>query len=154
MVMNDFIFGFSSSVAATVFIAVLSKWVWPALKARVYSGIKVDGEWEIVEERDGRNLTVGTIELRQLGSVVTGTSRRKKTREGKTSDRKFTYKGTIHDDQVTLIFEDKRGKGFDTGSYVFIVQNDCKTMLGNATFHGRTENKIVSEPRILRKVAS
>lgn len=152
--MNDFALGLSSSVAATVFIAVVVEWVWPALKARVYSGIKVDGKWEIVEERNGRNVTVGTIELRQSGSVITGTSTRRKTREGKTSDRKFKYKGTIHDDQVALMFDDAKGSGFDTGSYVFIVQNDCVTMLGNATFHGRTENKIVSEPRILKKIAS
>ena len=152
--MNDFVLGFSSSVAATVFIAIVVKWVWPTLKGRLYSGIKVDGKWEIIEERNGRNVTVGTIELRQSGSVVTGTSIRNKTREGKTSSRKFTYRGTIHDDQVTLLFEDTKGSGFDTGSYVFIVQNDCITMIGNATFHGRTENKIVSETRTLKKVAS
>lgn len=152
--MNDFVHGFLSSVTAALFIAVTVKWVWPAIRARVYSGIKVNGKWEIVEVRNGKNVTVGTIELHQSGSVITGTSTRRKTREGKISDRKFAYRGTIHDDQVTLIFEDTKGSGFDTGSYVFIVQNDCKTMLGNATFHGRAENKIVSEPRILRKVAS
>ena len=106
MVMNQFILGFLSSAAATIFIAVVVKWVWPALKARVYSGIKVDGTWEIVEERSGRNVTVGTIELQQSGSVVTGTSTRKKTREGKASDRRFTYRGTIHDDQVSALRAD------------------------------------------------
>lgn len=50
------------------------------------------------------------------------------------------------------MFEDKKGIGFDTGTYVFIVQNDGNTMVGVATFHGKTENLIVSENRILKRV--
>lgn len=64
----------------------------------------------------------------------------------------YSYKGSIHGHQVTLSFEDKKGLGFDAGTYVFIVQNDSNTMVGMATFHGKVENRIVSEPRTLKKV--
>jgi hypothetical protein len=150
-----FFFGFISSLAAMLFGAVVVRWAWPNFKDKcLYSGIRVDGAWDITEERNGETMTVGRIELRQTGLRVEGNSCRTRTRYGKESDRKFSYAGTIHGNQVTLVFEDERGKGFDTGTYVFIVQNDAKTMVGMATFHGKHENRIVSESRILKKVAT
>ena len=70
------------------------------------------------------------------------------------SNREFEYVGKIQNNQLTLVFEDKKGKGFDSESYVFIVQNDGLTMQGMATFQGKPENGIVSEPRCLKKVPS
>ncbi len=93
----------------------------------------------------------GRLELKQVGRSITGTSVRSKTREGKKSERRFTYRGVIQGNQVTLLFEDAKGVGFDSGTYVFTVQNDAKTMLGMATFHGRKENRIISESRTLTK---
>ena len=85
---------------------------------------------------------------------MSGTSQRILTRDGKASDRRFTYTGRIAGEQVTLLFEDQRGRDFDTGTYVFRVQNNCVEMLGMATFHGRRENRIVAEQRVLKKTAS
>ena len=152
--MGSFTLGFLASLAATVAFFTLRKWVWPSLRNRCfYDGIRVDGVWEIQEKRQGKTLTVGKIELRQTGRSIQGNSVRSRTRTGKQSDRKFTYTGWINRDQVTLVFEDQRGRGFDTGTYVFIVQNDGVTMEGMATFHGKRENRIVSEPRTLSKLA-
>ena len=120
----------------------------------LYKGVKAAGEWDIVEVRNGKNITAGRITLQQVGSNIAGSSIRSKTRDGKKSERKFSYKGTIFGNQVTLMFEDHKGVGFDTGTYVFTVQNDHKTMIGMATFHGKSENKIVSESRTLKKVLS
>lgn len=148
-----FIGGVASSIIAALFVYLFTKYLWPAFSDRaLYHGVRVDGTWEILEQRDGRQKRVGKIQLKQAGRRISGESARSKTREGKESSRQFLYKGSIHAQQVTLLFEDKKGIGFDTGTYVFIVQNDGKTMVGMATFHGRTENLIVSEGRILKKV--
>lgn len=147
--------GVLASIVATALIAVIVKWIWPSFKDRcLYNGIRVAGSWDITEVRNGSNVKVGRIELKQQGRLITGTSTRTKTRDGKKSERKFQYHGSICGHQVTLIFEDAQGIGFDTGTYVFIVQNDSKTMIGMATFHGKAENKIVAEPRTLVKAVS
>ena len=153
--MTEFLMGILSSVVATALIAIIVKWGWPTFKDRcLYNGVRVSGRWDITEIRNGRNVKVGRIELEQRGRVITGSSTRTKTRDGKNSVRKFLYHGSINGHQVTLIFEDENGVGFDTGTYVFTVQNDSKTMVGMATFHGKTENRIVSEPRTLTKVVT
>ncbi|WP_090365348.1 hypothetical protein [Ferrimonas sediminum] len=150
--MNEFLMGVFASIVATVVVAIIVKWIWPDFKDRsLYNGIRVEGIWEIIELRNGKNVKVGQIELTQQGRIVKGTSTRTKTRDGKKSERKFHYHGFINGHQATLIFEDAKGVGFDTGTYVFTVQNDAKTMVGMATFHGKAENKIVSEPRTLIK---
>jgi hypothetical protein len=147
--------GVLSSLTATAIIYAVFKWAWPTVKDRcLYSGVCVAGSWDVTEERNGGVTKSGTIDLKQTGRIVTGTSIRTRTRGGQESQRKFDYHGTISGHQLTLIFEDSQGKGFDTGTYVFIVQNDGKTMVGNTTFHGKPENKIVSEARTLKKVVS
>jgi hypothetical protein len=151
--MSDFLVGVLSSITATIFIAVIVKWIWPAFKNKcLYNGIRVDGEWDIVELRNNINNKVGRIKLNQDGRHISGSSLRSKTREGKKSERKFEYFGVISGNQITLMFEDSIGVGFDTGTYVFTILNDKKIMEGMATFHGKKENKIVSEPRTLSKV--
>lgn len=153
--MNEFLLGVLASIVATALVAIVVKWIWPSFKDRcLYNGIRVVGAWEITEVRNGKNIKVGRIELTQQGRIVKGTSTRTKNRDGRKSERKFHYHGFINGHQVTLIFEDTVGVDFDTGTYVFTVQNDSKTMVGMATFHGKAENKIVSEPRTLIKVAS
>ncbi|HHK8230825.1 hypothetical protein [Serratia quinivorans] len=153
--MTDIIMSIFASVVATGLLALVGKWAWPRFKDRcLYNGIRVAGVWDITEVRNGKNVKAGKIELKQQGRLITGTSSRTKTRDGKNSDRKFKYHGSISGHQVTLIFEDASGMGFDTGTYVFTVLNDSKTMVGMATFHGKTENKIVSESRTLNKAVS
>ncbi|HIF9273293.1 hypothetical protein [Photobacterium damselae] len=153
--MTEFLIGVVASLSATALVALVVKWGWPTFQSNcLYKGVKVAGEWDIVEVRNGKNITVGRITLQQVGSNITGSSIRSKTRDGKKSERKFSYKGTIFGNQVTLMFEDHKGVGFDTGTYVFTVQNDHKSMVGMATFHGKIENKIVSESRTLKKVLS
>lgn len=153
--MTEFFIGVVASLSATALVALVVKWGWPTFHSNcLYKGVKVAGEWDIVEVRNGKNITAGRITLQQVGSNITGSSIRSKTRDGKKSERKFSYKGTIFGNQVTLMFEDHNGVGFDTGTYVFTVQNDHKSMVGMATFHGKIENKIVSESRTLKKVLS
>jgi hypothetical protein len=62
--------------------------------------------------------------------------------------------GRIAGEQVTLLFDDKQDRDFDSGTYVFRVSNNCIDMAGMATFHGKPENRIVSEQRFLKKTAS
>ena len=151
--MTDFFVGVASSISATLLIAAMVKWGWPSFQNTcLYKGIRVDGDWDIIERRNNKNITVGRIKLEQLGRKISGSSTRTKTREGKKSERKFNYQGVISGNQVTLTFEDSSGVGFDTGTYVFTVQNDRKAMEGMATFHGKKENQIISEKRTLNKV--
>ena len=153
--MTDFLMGVLSSITATAIIALVIKWGWPTFKDRcLYGGVRVAGSWDVTEVRDGKTTKSGRIELKQKGRLVTGTSTRTKTRDGKKSERKFYYQGAISGHQLTLVFEDAQGEGFDTGTYVFTVQNDAKTMIGMTTFHGKPENKIVSEQRTLTKIVS
>lgn len=147
--------GVLSSLTATAIIYAVFKWAWPSFKDKcLYNGVRVAGSWDVTEERNGEVTKSGRIDLKQTGRIITGTSIRTRTRGGQESQRKFQYHGIISGHQVTLTFEDAQGKGFDTGAYVFIVQNDGKTMVGNTTFHGKPENKIVSESRTLTKVVS
>ncbi len=97
-------------------------------------------------------VTVGSIKLKQSGKRISGQSERRMTRDGKESRRRFSYLGRISGEQLTLTFQDQRGEDFDCGSYIFRVQNDGLEMIGMATFHGRKENRIIAEPRILRKL--
>jgi len=149
--MNDFFTGFSSSLAATAAVAAFVRYGWPALKHRFNDGIDVSGGWDIFEERDGVESKVGLLDIKQIGFRITATSTRTKRRDGEDSTRRFNYNGVIRNNQITLVFDDQRGKGFDTGSYVFTVQNDGVTMEGIATFHGKPENKVIAEARSLRK---
>jgi hypothetical protein len=151
--MMNFIAGVAASILATIIVYLVTKIGWPIFSDRaLYKGVRVDGFWEILELRNGKQQRVGKIELKQNGRYISGEGTRSRTREGKESKRQFSYKGSIHGHQVTLLFEDKKGVGFDMGTYVFIVQNDSNTMIGMATFHGKTENRIVSEGRTLRRV--
>lgn len=151
--MGDFVQGVLSGVVASGVIAALAALV-PVMKDRfLYSGVRVEGQWEVSETREGKVVRSGNLTLKQTGRVVTGTSTRTVTRSGAESQRTFNYKGTVSGHQMTLTFEDTNGVGFDTGSYVFTIQNDCKKMMGKTTFHGKPENKIVSEERILTKLA-
>ena len=151
--MFEFSLAILAGIVTTIIIAVVSKWLWPSFQDRcLYKGIRISGTWEISETRNGKNVKSGKINLTQKGRVITGSSTRTKTRDGKKSERKFKYHGFTCGKQITLTFEDAKGLGFDTGTYVFTVQNDGNTMLGMATFHGKTENKIVSETRALTKV--
>ncbi|MCO7263437.1 MULTISPECIES: hypothetical protein [Dickeya] len=147
--------GILGSIIAAAVITLITKWVWPNLSDRcLYRGIRVEGAWDVIEERNGDSVTVGRLNLKQQGCRLNGTSTRTKTRDGKESDRKFNYHGSISGNQITLIFEDARGIGFDTGTYVFTVYNDGNTMVGMSTFHGKAENKIISEQRKLIKTIS
>lgn len=151
--MTNFIAGVGSSIAAAFLIYVFVRHLWPAFRNKaLYQGVRVDGSWEIVEQRSENPVRVGKIVLEQTGSDVSGHSERLMTRDGQSSNRQFSYKGSIQGRQLTLLFEDKKGVGFDTGAYVFVVHNDGNTMVGMATFHGKKENKIVSEFRTLRRV--
>lgn len=153
--MKEFLFGFFSSLAATGAVAVLVKWAWPEFQNRcIFKGIRVAGPWDIIEEQKGKQVNVGRLELKQTGRKIRGTSLRSKRRDGSKSHRTFDYSGHIDGNQVTLLFEDSKGVGFDPGTYVFLVQNDGNTMVGMATFHGKPENRIVSEGRTLRKATS
>lgn len=152
---DNFLIGVLSGLTATCVATALIKYAWPAFKDKcLYSGVRVNGSWDITELRNGKQTKVGRLDLNQTGRVLTGGSVRTKTRDGKKSERKFRYNGAIHGHQVTLLFDDLKGVGFDIGTYVFTVQNDCKTMIGMATFHGKKENEIVSESRTLKKVVS
>ncbi|MCU1791196.1 hypothetical protein CUU54_20395 [Pectobacterium polaris] len=152
MDMMSLFVGIIGSIIAAVVIALINKWVWPHFSDTcLYKGVSVEGAWDVIEERNGGSAAVGRLELKQQGCRLRGTSTRTKTRDGKESDRKFNYHGSISGNQITLIFEDARGIGFDTGTYVFTVYNDGKTMVGMSTFHGKAENKIISEPRTLKK---
>lgn len=153
--MENFLVGVISSLSATLVLAIIVKWGWPTFQDQcLYQGVRVDGEWDILEAQNDQIIKVGRIVLRQTGRNILGRSARSLTRDGKASGRKFLYKGTISGNQVTLIFEDSNGVGFDTGTYVFTVFNDQKNMLGVSTFYGKKENKIVSESRRLKKVFS
>ncbi|HIE9168163.1 hypothetical protein KFA93_04355 [Klebsiella pneumoniae] len=152
MDMMSLLVGVMGSIIAAGVITLVAKWIWPNFSDTcLYKGVRVDGSWDVTEERNGSSATVGRLELKQRGCRLRGTSARTQTRDGRNSDRKFNYHGSINGNQITLVFEDARGIGFDTGTYVFTVYNDGKTMVGMSTFHGKAENKIISEPRILRK---
>ncbi|WP_414161537.1 hypothetical protein ACMGG9_15355 [Serratia sp. BNK-10] len=152
--MMNFLLGVFSSIIATGVIVFFGKFLWPNFKDRcLYHGVRVTGSWDVYEVRNGEDVKSGKIELKQQGRLINGTSIRTKTRDGRDSERKFNYSGSISGHQMTLIFDDLQGKNFDTGTYVFIVQNDSKTMIGMTTFHGKTENKIVAEYRVLKKTA-
>ncbi|MBX9447077.1 hypothetical protein [Dickeya chrysanthemi] len=152
MDMMSLFVGILGSIIAAAVITLITKLVWPNFSDTcLYRGIRVEGAWDVIEERNGDSATVGQLNLKQQGCRLSGTSTRTKTRDGKESDRKFNYHGSISGNQITLIFEDARGIGFDTGTYVFTVYNDGKTMVGMSTFHGKAENKIISETRTLIK---
>lgn len=151
----SFILGVLSGLVAAFLYSGITILGWPIFKDKyLYQGIKIAGSWDISESRSGESIVVGTIDLKQTGHCVTGTATRTQTRGGKQSTRTFQYNGFIRGHQLTMSFDDASGVGFDTGTYVFIVQNDRKTMEGMATFYGKIENKIVSEPRSLVKVVS
>lgn len=153
--MRDFVLGVLSSVVATVAITLISQSIWPYLFDRFfYKGIRVDGVWDICSDKDGRERVVGKLTLRQQGSRLHGESFRTETRQGDPSDRRFKYRGQIVGDRLTLLFEDSRGKYFDSGTYVFCVHNDYVVMVGMSTFHGKPEGKIVAERRVLKKTAA
>jgi len=150
--MRDFILGVGSSVAATTLVWWFVKLLLPYLQDKFfYRGVRVDGMWDIVEVRDGQRKSVGKMTLEPRGSRIRGRSRRSQTREGLPSNREFVYSGRIAGEQVTLLFEDARGRDFDTGSYIFRLLNDCVTMQGVATFNGKKENGIIAEQRLLLK---
>lgn len=153
--MIEFAIAILAGIATAIIIAAVTKWLWPSFQDRcLYKGIRVAGAWEISEVRNGKTVKAGKIHLNQKGRIITGSSTRTRTRDGKKSERKFKYHGFTCGKQITLTFEDEKGAGFDTGTYVFVVQNDGTTMIGMATFHGKAENKIVSEPRTLTKVVA
>lgn len=151
--MENFVIGVISSLSATLIVFLLAKFAWPILRDKLfYTGIRINGSWVIYENRNGEEIQSGKIKLDQKGRKISGESTRSITRDGKQSNREFIYKGSISGNQLTLLFEDKKGLGFDNGTYVFIIQNDGNTMKGMATFHGKMENQIVSESRILKKI--
>lgn len=150
--MFEFMIGIASSLATVVIIAIVTNWAWPAYLNNAYKGIRIAGDWEISELHNGKMVKSGKITLKQKGRNITGSSVRTRTRDGKKSERKFKYRGFTCGRQLTLTFEDAKGEGFDTGAYVFTVLNNAKEMEGMATFHGKVENKLVSESRILTKV--
>jgi hypothetical protein len=126
----------------------------PRLVDQVFHrGIHIDGVWEIIAVKSCEEIVVGQITLQQVGRRITGFGERWQTREGKDSNRKFKYSGRLAGEQLTLIFQDVRGEDFDCGTYVFRVQNSGVEMIGMSTFHGKNENRIVSEERKLRKKA-
>lgn len=153
--MMNLVPGVVASILAIILAWLATKVAWPHFQDRIfYKGVRVDGVWDICDVRDGSERKTGSLTLRQQGSKVTGTSHRIQTRDGQNSDRRFTYTGRIAGEQLTLVFEDQRGRDFDTGTYVFRVQNNYVEMVGMTTFHGKRENKIIAESRILRKTAS
>jgi hypothetical protein len=153
--MLEFSMAILAGIVTAVIIAAVTKWLWPSFQDKcLYKGIRIAGTWGISETRNDKTVKSGKIILKQKGRVITGSSTRTKTRDGKKSERHFKYRGYTCGKQVTLTFEDVKGVGFDAGTYVFTVQNDGNTMLGMATFHGKAENKIVSEPRALTKVVA
>ena len=153
--MNNLILGIISGVLATIICQLSIRHLYPALHNWFfYKGIAVGGNWDIFEYRNGEERKVGSIDLKQTGRYLTGSSIRNKTRDGKAAKRGFKYKGHIYGNRIVLSFEDARGIEFDSGANIYIVQNDGNEMDGMATFNGKVENKIVSEPRKLRKTPS
>ncbi|MGB0836267.1 MAG: hypothetical protein ACPGR2_17290 [Psychrobium sp.] len=152
--MLTFFLGIAASLVATFIYLALIKWIVPYfINKFLYDGIHVSGSWDVYELQGDKRVKSGRLELEQRGRVVTGESTRTVTRDGKESNRKFNYHGSISGHQLTMMFEDANGKGFDTGSYILIVENNLKKMVGRNTFHGKRENKIVSEQRALVKVS-
>jgi hypothetical protein len=153
--MFGFVEGVATSIVAAFLVWLFVTIVWPTFQDKVlYSGVRIDGVWDICEMRADELKIVGKVTFQQKGSRITGTSTRVQTRQGLPSDRRFAYRGRIAGDQITLVFQDARGRDFDTGTYVFRLQNDCITMHGMATFAGKPENRIVSEARTLKKTPS
>ncbi|HEX8342387.1 MAG TPA: hypothetical protein VF624_15900 [Tepidisphaeraceae bacterium] len=153
--MLNFVVGVITSIVAAPLIWLGAKVVWPHVADRLlYKGIRIEGVWEIHEIRQDSLRHIGELTLRQTGSRVSGSGRRFLTREGRPCDRRFSYMGRIAGEQVTLLFDDKQDRDFDSGTYVFRVSNNCIDMAGMATFHGKPENRIVSEQRFLKKTAS
>lgn len=151
-VMANFVLGVISSIVAAAIVWTVTQLFIPYLVDRlIYKGIRVTGTWDIIESRDGEDRVVGEIVLEQMGSKVKGTSQRRMTREGQSSNRKFRYSGHVCGQQMTLAFEDACAKGFDSGTYVFRILNTSNEMLGYATFDGKKENRIVAEQRTLKK---
>ena len=58
--MNTFLIGVISSVTAAIILVICSKYIWPLIQDKVvYEGVRIDGTWNIVENRNGNNVTVG-----------------------------------------------------------------------------------------------
>jgi hypothetical protein len=149
-----YVLGVLSSMTAAGLGWLIYAVLWPRLVDSIYCGARVDGAWAIVETREGKEMEVGKIELIQHGTRVTGSGERRLTRDGQDSNRSFIYNGRFVGEQLTLIFQDKRGKDFDCGAYVFRLQNNGLELVGMATFHGKKENRVISESRVLRKKLS
>ena len=69
--MSQFANGFCSSLLATIAIWFWLKFIWPRIRDQaLYNGVRVEGTWEIIEVRDGKQKRVGNIELAQKGCQV------------------------------------------------------------------------------------
>jgi hypothetical protein len=70
---TGFWMGVLSSLTATAILYVVFKWAWPSFKDKcLYGGVRVEGSWDVTEERNGEVTKSGRIDLKQTGRVIKG----------------------------------------------------------------------------------
>jgi len=140
-------------VASAIFLGItlaIKQWLWPRYVASTYRGTKIDGEWDAYYE--GAEEPSAVITFKQTGTKIVGNSSVTKSKDGKTVDRKYKYRGTFLNKSIVLTFEDEKNPLMMGGAMVFHhIDSDAKEMSGISIYFKPEKNQVDTSNANLRK---
>jgi hypothetical protein len=133
----------SGLFAFTLFFG--GKLLVPWLVGRMHRLPDISGDWESFDEDPNVAAgPVGRATVKQFGTSVRVGLVRSMSRSGKLTQREFHYRGRFLDGQLTLLFEDRRLRGYITGAIVLRLSSNAMLLQGKTTYFDHEGNGVVS----------
>ena len=145
--------GTSTSFIIFLLIQVFNKIVVPWYRTIIYSGLSIDGTWELNHEcensSDFSKLTI-TQHAHSLKGLMTTVKNDQNT--GEVEVKNFTLSGSFHDGHVVLSGNNANAKFRGHVTFLLNIANGGKGLVGVMAFVDAANDKIVStQTTLVRK---
>lgn len=121
----------------------------PDYRARIYKGLKVEGDWDVNQQgktAEGDELTIKRttkVRIKQKGHLLSGTARSTALNPGYIQESyEYVINGEIKDSFVTLTFKSKNPGTIAQTTLLLRVMGDGHRLAGYRVFYGLLTDKI------------
>lgn len=145
---RDFVIGASSSAAVTI-IAALLAYLWPRFKASLRREAKISGAW-IWYDCTGSN-PVGSLQIKQIGSRITGTLTRSVSLEGTATSREFKLAGEISGPSFLATYTEPDDPSNVRGAIVAKILTGRKYLYAHSLYFTAHRDEIKTEKHLFSR---
>jgi len=150
---SDLILGVIGGIIATSITVAVSHFfktiAIPFLKSALFDIPDISGKWQTydVEEQE----PVGTATIKQRSRQVEIRVIRHINRDGKKTEKNFSYKGKFASGTLVASYEDIDMKGYIMGTVVMRLMPDNKTLFGKTVYFDHNQGEVVAHDYWLKR---